>query len=110
MTSKEYMQGVTVVEPSWLAEAGPMIYSLRVTENVTSSGSFTVPSRKVINYSDVSSPLRLGSIGTGHRNDSVDSSKRTSAVEKDVGADMIVVPGKKSRGSSNLKRNVDAEM
>lgn len=31
MTSKEYMQCVTAVDPTWLAEAGPMFYSLRIT-------------------------------------------------------------------------------
>ena len=29
MTSKEYMQCVTAVEPHWLAEAGPMFYSVK---------------------------------------------------------------------------------
>ncbi len=31
MTSKEYMQCVTAVDPSWLAEACPAFYSLRIT-------------------------------------------------------------------------------
>lgn len=31
MTAKEYMQCVTSVEASWLAELGPMFYSLKET-------------------------------------------------------------------------------
>ena len=30
MTSKEYMQCVTAVEPEWLAERGPMFFSIKV--------------------------------------------------------------------------------
>ena len=30
MTSKEYMQCVTAVEPEWLAELGPMFFSIKV--------------------------------------------------------------------------------
>lgn len=29
-TSKEYMQCVTAVEPEWLAELGPMFFSIKV--------------------------------------------------------------------------------
>ena len=29
MTSKEYMQCVTSVDPSWLAELGPMFFSVK---------------------------------------------------------------------------------
>jgi hypothetical protein len=32
MTSKEYMQCVTAVEPEWLAELGPMFFSIKVCE------------------------------------------------------------------------------
>jgi pre-mRNA-splicing factor ATP-dependent RNA helicase DHX38/PRP16 len=35
-TSKEYMQCVTAVEPEWLAEMGPMFFSIKVC------GSFEV--------------------------------------------------------------------
>jgi len=50
MTSKEYMHCVTAVDPSWLAEAAPMFYHLRVTEfsasgNISSTKS-VVLSRK----------------------------------------------------------------
>lgn len=31
MTSKEYMQCVTAVEPEWLAELGPMFFSVKDT-------------------------------------------------------------------------------
>eukprot|EP00854_Cymbomonas_tetramitiformis_P026062 gene26062-31917_t len=34
MTSKEYMQCVTAVEPHWLAEMGPMFFSIK--EGITS--------------------------------------------------------------------------
>lgn len=30
-TSKEYMQCVTAVEPEWLAELGPMFFSIKVS-------------------------------------------------------------------------------
>jgi hypothetical protein len=30
MTTKEYMQHVTAVDPEWLAELGPMFYSVKV--------------------------------------------------------------------------------
>lgn len=29
MTSKEYMSCVTIVDPQWLAELGPMFFSIR---------------------------------------------------------------------------------
>ena len=29
MTSKEYMQCVTAVDPEWLAELGPMFFSIK---------------------------------------------------------------------------------
>lgn len=32
MTSKEYMQCVTAVEPQWLAELGPMFFSIKVSK------------------------------------------------------------------------------
>lgn len=32
LTSKEFMQCVTAVDPAWLADAAPMLYTLRVTE------------------------------------------------------------------------------
>ncbi|RKP17302.1 hypothetical protein ROZALSC1DRAFT_30877, partial [Rozella allomycis CSF55] len=32
MTSKEYMQCVTSVDPHWLAELGPMFFSIKTTE------------------------------------------------------------------------------
>lgn len=31
MTSKEFMQGVTAVDGHWLAELGPMFYSVKTT-------------------------------------------------------------------------------
>ena len=37
MTSKEYMQCVTAVEPEWLAELGPMFFSVR--SGLTGDGS-----------------------------------------------------------------------
>ena len=46
MTSKEYMHCVTAVDPTWLAAAAPMFYSLRITE-YTSSGN--IASAKRIN-------------------------------------------------------------
>lgn len=33
MTSREYMRGVTVVEPSWLATLGPMFFKVVTMEN-----------------------------------------------------------------------------
>lgn len=33
-TTKEYMQNVTAVEPEWLAEFGPMFFSIRVIISV----------------------------------------------------------------------------
>jgi pre-mRNA-splicing factor ATP-dependent RNA helicase DHX38/PRP16 len=33
-TTKEYMQCVTAVEPEWLAELGPMFFSIKVTHLV----------------------------------------------------------------------------
>ena len=33
LTTKEYMQCVTAVEPKWLAEMGPMFFSVRETFN-----------------------------------------------------------------------------
>jgi pre-mRNA-splicing factor ATP-dependent RNA helicase DHX38/PRP16 len=33
-TSKEYMQCVTAVEPEWLAELGPMFFSIKVRGRV----------------------------------------------------------------------------
>ena len=33
MTSKEYMQNVTAVDGEWLAELGPMFYSVKDTTN-----------------------------------------------------------------------------
>lgn len=44
MTSKEYMHCVTAVDPTWLAEAAPMFYSLRITE-YTSSGNISSAKR-----------------------------------------------------------------
>lgn len=41
MTSKEYMQCVTAVDPAWLAESCPSLYGLRITEY----GRGTVQSR-----------------------------------------------------------------
>lgn len=32
MTSKEYMQCVTAVDPYWLSELGPMFFSLKTTD------------------------------------------------------------------------------
>lgn len=44
MTSKEYMHCVTAVDPTWLAAAAPMFYSLRITE-YTSSGNISSAKR-----------------------------------------------------------------
>ena len=33
MTTKEYMQSVTTVEGAWLAELGPMFYSIKSSHN-----------------------------------------------------------------------------
>lgn len=44
MTSKEYMHCVTAVDPTWLAEAAPMFYSLRITE-YTASGNISSAKR-----------------------------------------------------------------
>lgn len=102
MTSKEYMQGVTVVEPAWLAEAGPMIYSLRITENNQNSGSFAVPTRKVINFSDISSPLRLGSFAPHSDLDgtTVEQNRLKKSIECDDDEHTFVIPGKRSRSSN----------
>ena len=35
-TSKEYMQCVTAVEPEWLAELGPMFFSIKVRHSMSS--------------------------------------------------------------------------
>ena len=51
MTSKEYMHCVTAVDPTWLAAAAPMFYSLRITE-YTSSGN--ISSAKRINLTNES--------------------------------------------------------
>ena len=48
MTSKEYMHCVTAVDPTWLAAAAPMFYSLRITE-YSSAGN--ISSAKRINLS-----------------------------------------------------------
>jgi hypothetical protein len=37
-TSKEYMQCVTAVEPEWLAELGPMFFSIKVGLGVPEGG------------------------------------------------------------------------
>lgn len=34
-TSKEYMQCVTAVDPEWLAELGPMFFSIKVQPSVS---------------------------------------------------------------------------
>ena len=39
MTSKEYMQCVTAIDPAWLATASPILYSLRTTEHGTNSNA-----------------------------------------------------------------------
>ena len=44
MTSKEYMHCVTAVDPTWLAAAAPMFYSLRITE-YTSAGNISSAKR-----------------------------------------------------------------
>jgi pre-mRNA-splicing factor ATP-dependent RNA helicase DHX38/PRP16 len=48
MTSKEYMHCVTAVDPTWLAAAAPMFYSLRITQ-YSSAGN--ISSAKRINLS-----------------------------------------------------------
>lgn len=49
LTSKEYMHGVTYVDPKWLAKSGPMVYSLRIVEYNDSKDH--MPTRRVINFS-----------------------------------------------------------
>jgi hypothetical protein len=41
MTSKEYMQCVTAVEPEWLAELGPMFFSIKVRGHAYITPSLT---------------------------------------------------------------------
>jgi pre-mRNA-splicing factor ATP-dependent RNA helicase DHX38/PRP16 len=47
LTNKEYMQCVTAVDPSWLAEACPMHFSLRVTEFDGNTRRITMPAKSV---------------------------------------------------------------
>lgn len=54
MTSKEYMHCVTAVDPTWLAEAAPMFYSLRITEYSSSGNILTA---KKINLAKESADL-----------------------------------------------------
>ena len=56
MTSKEYMQCVTAVDPEWLAESGPAFYSLRITEHTQSRTH--QPLKRIVNYSTMRTPLR----------------------------------------------------
>lgn len=58
MTSKEYMHCVTAVDPTWLASAAPMFYSLRITE-YTSSGN--IYSAKRVNLEKESNDVSLSS-------------------------------------------------
>lgn len=42
MTSKEYMQCVTAVEPEWLAEMGPMFFSVKVGRSTRHSSRLSI--------------------------------------------------------------------
>lgn len=44
MTTKEYMQTVTAVDPLWLAEMGPMFFSVKESykSRMVSSGLFNI--------------------------------------------------------------------
>lgn len=47
VTTKEYMQNVTAIEPSWLADLGPMIFGLRKTAGLEDL-PFTEEERRLI--------------------------------------------------------------
>ena len=48
-TSKEYMQCVTAVDPEWLAELGPMFFSIKVHPPCVPS---TPPTHSIQTYSN----------------------------------------------------------
>ena len=43
MTSKEYMQCVTAVDPHWLADLGPMFFSIKKSYGLGSAGTAEAP-------------------------------------------------------------------
>lgn len=79
MTSKEYMHCVTAVDPTWLAEAAPMFYSLRITE-YTSSGN--ILTAKKINLAK--EPIDSSEVEIVHSNkEAVIEKQVTTSLEDD---------------------------
>lgn len=131
LTSKEYMQCVTAVDPAWLAEAGPAFYSLRITEAVPSRATvetrplvktpgqmFKVPERRVINFSSITTPLRPGVDYFPPKSPMETPTKAdlgaglptlVSAIKKDGKDPDFVAPGKRLPGASS-KRRINADM
>lgn len=81
LTTKEYMQVVTAVEPEWLAEAGPAFFSLK-----QAGQPLTVPAQRLVEREDLKDR----------------SMPKTSSSKRD--ASTIVSIGKQQGKRKNLKR------
>ena len=87
MTSKEYMHCITAVSPEWLAESGPAFYSLRITNpTCTKTLLSRQESRKILNFKDISTPLKDANINDlpASSETKVSSHRQTLSVKKNL--------------------------
>ncbi|KAG9289815.1 hypothetical protein G9A89_015395 [Geosiphon pyriformis] len=98
MTSKEYMQCVTAVDPYWLAEMGPMFYSIK-------EKNYTQKEKRLANKAEMAKMSMELQIKITREKEAEDL-RRESVAATPKNMSQIVTPGRREPGTPMRKRNL----
>ncbi|CAG8726815.1 3231_t:CDS:2, partial [Acaulospora morrowiae] len=99
MTSKEYMQCVTAVDPYWLAEMGPMFYSVK-------EKNFTQKEKRAANKAEMAKMTMEMQLKTAREKEEAEAKELQRQSASAPKSSRIVIPGKREPGTPMKKRRL----
>ncbi|CAG8606785.1 831_t:CDS:2, partial [Scutellospora calospora] len=97
MTSKEYMQCVTAVDPYWLAEMGPMFYSIK-------EKNFTQKEKRAANRAEMARMTMEMQMKTAREKEEEEAKELQRKATTIPKSSKIVIPGRREPGVPPRKR------
>ncbi|CAG8609438.1 28691_t:CDS:10, partial [Dentiscutata erythropus] len=97
MTSKEYMQCVTAVDPYWLAEMGPMFYSVK-------EKNFTQKEKRAANKAEMARMTMEMQMKTAREKEEEEAKELQRKAMATPKSSKIVIPGRREPGAPLRKR------
>ncbi|CAG8634454.1 15263_t:CDS:10, partial [Dentiscutata heterogama] len=97
MTSKEYMQCVTAVDPYWLAEMGPMFYSIK-------EKNFTQKEKRAANKAEMARMTMEMQMKTAREKEEEEAKELQRKATATPKSSKIVIPGRREPGAPLRKR------